>query len=248
MTLSYEQVKSRTILLYEYGSRLYGTDTEESDHDLMGIMVEPKEYVLGLEQFDQYQTVKSARSTVDDVDETIYSLRKWATLAAKGNPTVQMALFASSYEVSTSLGALIVSSKDVFLSKEAGKRYLGYMSGQRKAMTGERNKRTNRPELVNKYGYDTKFAYHMLRLGLQGVELMDTGAIELPMKPKNIEYLLAVRSGDVSLDEVFASADRLAVLLEDAINNSRLPEFANYSKVNNLLTTIYEETWKHDAH
>lgn len=40
---------------------------------------------------------------------------------------------------------------------------------------------TNRPELVAEHGYDTKFAMHALRLGAQGVELLTTGRITLPV-------------------------------------------------------------------
>jgi hypothetical protein len=35
-------------------------------------------------------------------------------------------------------------------------------------MTGQAGAHTNRPELVAVHGYDTKYAMHALRLGLQG--------------------------------------------------------------------------------
>jgi uncharacterized protein len=42
-------------------------------------------------------------------------------------------------------------------------------------MTGGAGAHTNRPELVAVHGYDTKYAMHALRLGLQGIELLTTG-------------------------------------------------------------------------
>jgi len=39
---------------------------------------------------------------------------------------------------------------------------------------------TNRPGLVAIHGYDTKYAMHALRLGLQGIELRTTCRITLP--------------------------------------------------------------------
>jgi hypothetical protein len=33
----------------------------------------------------------------------------------------------------------------------------------------------NRAELVEQFGYDTKYAIHTLRLGHQGVEFLETG-------------------------------------------------------------------------
>jgi hypothetical protein len=48
-------------------------------------------------------------------------------------------------------------------------------------MTGQPGAHTNRPELVAVHGYDTKYAMHALRLGLQGIELLSTGRITLPV-------------------------------------------------------------------
>lgn len=242
-----EEVLDRTILFFEYGSRAYGISNEASDHDLMGIAVEPEEYVLGLKKFEQYQSTNGVRSTAEDTDETIYSLRKWAGLAAKGNPTVQMALFASSYEIKTELGQMILDNRDAFISAEAGSRYLGYMQGQRLALMGQKSKRTNRPELVKEYGYDTKFAYHMLRLGFQGLELVTSGRIELPMNTYYVEYLKKVRAGEINLEEVLWQSHQLEDNLKREIASTSLPKVANYDRVNQLLIKIYKETWKNDA-
>ena len=35
--------------------------------------------------------------------------------------------------------------------------------------------RVNRPELIAAHGYDTKYAGHVLRLGYQGIEFLETG-------------------------------------------------------------------------
>jgi hypothetical protein len=56
-------------------------------------------------------------------------------------------------------------------------------------MTGEAGAHTNRPDLVAVGGYDTKYAVHALRLGVQGVE-------------PHRAYLRSVRRGEVALAEV----------------------------------------------
>ncbi len=48
-------------------------------------------------------------------------------------------------------------------------------------MTGRTGARTNRPELVAAHGYDRKYAMHALRLRVQGVELLTTGRVSLPV-------------------------------------------------------------------
>jgi len=66
-------------------------------------------------------------------------------------------------------GAELVGYAHRFVSRLAATRFLGYLRAQKAAMTGQAGAHTNRPELVAVHGYDTKYAMHALRLGLQGV-------------------------------------------------------------------------------
>jgi predicted nucleotidyltransferase len=246
-----EDVLSRTIMLFEYGSRAHGTHTEFSDQDRMGIAVEPQEYVIGLNSWDQLQTstaIKNERSTSVDTDTTIYSLKKWARLAAKGNPTVLTALFAPHYEIlADPFGTEILAHQHAFISKEAGERFLGYMISQRHALLGLKNKKTNRPELIHTFGFDTKFAYHMMRLGLQGIELMTNHTISLPMLSDQRDYLLSIRNGDVTKDDVMEQACDIEARLKEAIAMSTLPEQADSATINKLVVNTYQLYWtEHD--
>lgn len=237
----------RTILKFEYGSTAHGTNTVDSDHDFMGVFVESPEFVTGIQSLDtivEKTAVGGARSTAIDTDTTLYPLRKWASLASRGNPTVLTAFFAPVYEIRTFSGNLLLDSKDLFLSKGAGSRFLGYMTSQRAAMTGERNKRTNRPELIHTFGYDTKFAYHMIRLGLQGIELMESGKIQMPMSEDHRTRLLDIRRGKMNKEEVLAWSFEIEEDLKAAITLSALPPEPDTGSINELLHHIYMTEWK----
>ena len=163
----------------------------------------------GSVEFEQYQrhTVwdrpggLANRSGAGDLDVVIYSARKWCRLALAGNPTVLLALFVPDEEVvhRDALGAELVANAHRFVSRLAGDRFVGYLRSQRQAMTGEIGAHTNRPELVAVHGYDTKFAMHALRLGVQGTELLSTGRITLPIPEPELSFLRAVRRGEVGL-------------------------------------------------
>ena len=56
----------------------------------------------------------------------------------------------------------------------------------------------------------------MLRLGYQGIEFLETGALTLPMREPERNRILAVRTGSVPFDEVLAEADELAEQARDA--------------------------------
>ena len=64
------------------------------------------------------------------------------------------------------------------------------------------------------HGYDTKYAMHALRLGIQGVELLSTGRITLPVPEPSRAYLRSVRHGEVPLTEVVAAIDQAEADLE----------------------------------
>lgn len=79
------------------------------------------------------------------------------------------------------IGAEVTANAHRFVSRLAAKRFLGYLQAQKAAMAGEVAAHTNRPELVVEHGYDTKYAMHALRLGVQSVELLTTGRTTLPV-------------------------------------------------------------------
>jgi predicted nucleotidyltransferase len=237
---------TKTILLCEYGSTAHGTNTPDSDRDHMGIYIESVDAVLGLNNEDTRHSstaAKGSRSAAADIDTTLYPLRKWATLAARGNPTVLTPLFVNEHISITDDGRTLLRERGLFITAEAGHRFLGYMRSQRDAMTGMRNKRTNRPELVHTHGYDTKFAYHMIRLGMLGIELMQTGRMVLPMSGGERATLMEIRAGKITKDEVLDYSRQLEGVLERAIETTDLAAHPNIRRINELLIELQVNAW-----
>jgi hypothetical protein len=124
------------------------------------------------------------------------------------------------------------------------------MMAQRQRLVGERGqKRVKRPELEERYGFDTKYAAHILRLGLQGIELLTTGRLTLPMTLEEREYLVGVRTGSCDLQTVLTHAGELEKRLEDCVAASPLPETPDVHAVNEFLIRAYTAWWsvKHEA-
>jgi hypothetical protein len=106
-------------------------------------------------------------------------------------------------------GAELTDNAHRFVSRLAAGRFLGYLRAQKAAMTGGPGAaHTSRPELVARHGYDTKYAMHALRLGLQGVELLSTRRITLPVPEPHRGYLRALRRGEVPQADVVAAIER----------------------------------------
>lgn len=241
-----EIAEPNTILRAVVGSTLHGLNHPgQDDRDEMGVCVEPLEYVIGLKRFEQwtYRTrPEGVRSGPGDLDLVVYSLRKYARLAAQGNPTILLLLFApTEFTVHrTPMGERLQAAAPMFVSRACGPPFQGYMRQQYQRLIGERGqKRVKRPELEEAYGYDTKYAMHMLRLGMQGVELMETGRLELPMIDSDRALLMAVRHGQVTLAGVYDLYERLDYRLERAVSQSALPDAPDYDRINQLLLSAY---------
>ncbi|GAB3749480.1 nucleotidyltransferase domain-containing protein [Nocardiopsis nanhaiensis] len=239
-----------TVLRCQVGSGVHGLAIDgQNDRDEMGLCVEPPEYVIGLRPFEQYvhrTRDDHTRSGPGDLDLTVYSLRKWTRLALDGNPTVLLPLFVPEGEIVTltAAGADLRENAHRFLSRKAGERFLGYLRAQRDRMEGVRGgKHTNRPELVAQHGFDTKFAYHMVRLGLQGVELLETGRLTLPMPEPDRGWLLALRRGEHSRDEALDRARELEAGLTDLCRTSHLPALPDGAWADRWLADTYRRFW-----
>ncbi len=255
-----------TVLRAQVGSGVHGTSVDgQDDRDEMGICLEPPAYVTGVAQvpagtasgasipFEQYQrhTVwdrpggVTNRSGAGDLDVVVYSARKWARLALAGNPTVLLLLFVPDAEVvhRDVRGAELVANADRFVSRLAADRFLGYLQSQRRAMIGEVGAHTNRPELVAVHGYDTKYAMHALRLGVQGIELLTTGRITLPVAGPAGNWLRAVRRGEVPLDEVVVRLREAEAELERLRTASHVPDEPDRAWADGWLHRSYTSFW-----
>lgn len=245
------------ILLCEIGSTMHGVSDPSTGDDIdeMGICIESANSVIGLSPFEQYEyrtQPVNHRSGEGDIDRTVYSLRKWARLAAQGNPTVLMPLFADDElhvrYIDPVYGVALRLNAPMFLSKEAGHKFLGYLDGQRKRYLDPNrvdSTHASRPELVERFGWDTKTGYHALRLAIQGTELMVQGSITLPMDPANQQFLLGVRGGHCTKEWVTRELDEAYIpTLKDAIERSTLPDQPDYEAINRWLTKVHLQFWE----
>ncbi|WP_432560632.1 DNA polymerase beta superfamily protein [Granulicoccus sp. GXG6511] len=255
------------ILRVQVGSGMHGTAIGgQDDRDEMGLCLEPREFVTGLAtvpngvdgehgriEFEQYQRHTAwdrpgglaNRSGAGDLDVVIYSARKWCRLALAGNPTVLLALFVPDEEVvfRNAAGAELVDNAHRFVSGLAAERFLGYLRSQKSAMTSESGKHTNRPELVALHGYDTKFAMHALRLGIQGIELLTTGRITLPIAEPQLSHLRAIRRGDVPLADALGAIDEVEADLIALNERSKVPPQPDRAWVDDWLHRHHVAYW-----
>lgn len=144
----------------------------------------------------------------------------------------------------TDLGRDLQQRADLFASREAGHRFLGYLRAQKERLLGQRGQmRVTRTKLIEKHGYDTKFAMHALRLGYQGIEFLSTGRLTLPMEGLARDACMEVRLGQWPLVRVVTEIETVERRLQALLESSALPEKANYGAIDRFLVDTYRGHW-----
>lgn len=247
-----------------HGMAIEGTD----DRDEMGVFTEPPEYVIGSKMIKHYQfrtQPEGVCSGPGDLDLICYTLRRYVGLAAQGNPTALLPLFVPDSEVCfiNDFGRELRANRHLFLSRQAGPRFRGYLESQRRGLMGLRSGGTRnqgRKDIRDRLGFDAKFAAHMVRLGIQGAELLATGTITLPMPADSLTYLRGLKSGDyldgaepgsqqwrARADEAkadaLARAERLERVIDGLLVDSPLPERPDWDAINGWLMSVHRRRW-----
>lgn len=220
---------TRVLRIVEVGSTAHGISSPDTGDDFDATVVRMEswqELVVGAND-RQSMMVRTqpdgVRSRMGDIDLNVYTLRKFGALASKGNPSILGALFSPLVHKRSHIDFDKLAR--IVASKRAAGAFLGYMSEQLDRWVGARGQKSvTRPELVEQYGFDTKYAAHVVRLGLQGREYLETGRYSMPMGGVWQSEIISLRTGGYTEREALAWAHQVEEDLKAAIDSSPLPE------------------------
>lgn len=208
------------------------------DKDVMAIVIPSIDNYFGLNGFGSRGTKEFF---VGEWDIVIYEIKKYITLLRKSNPNVLSLLWLEDnhYIKRSPEGNKLIENRDMFISKAIYKSFTGYAYGQLKRMEkfkfdgymGEKRK-----ALVNKYGYDTKNAAHLIRLLRMGIEFLIDG--KLYVYRKDAPQLLEIKHGKWTLEEIKKEAKKLFDLAEEAYVKSDLPSITDKEKINQFCVDL----------
>ena len=126
--LTFEDVRERKLLLYEYirGSHAHGTATETSDEDRGGVYICPPEELLGL-GIEYQQQIEN-----DSHDIVWWELNRFMELLLKSNPTVLESLFVPEHCIIYEHPIIkeIKKHRDKFITKACFGAFSGYSRQQ----------------------------------------------------------------------------------------------------------------------
>jgi len=80
-------------------------------------------------------------------------------------------------------------------------------------------------------------------IAYQGIELLTSGRISLPVPEHERSELRSVRGGDVPLEEVLARLDRVTAALAAACETPGLPAQSDVAAVDAFVVSAYRRAW-----
>lgn len=229
------------------GSKAYGVSSPESDTDMYGICIPPKEKVFTM--FDgkipgfgvpvlswPHWGYKGA-----GLDIMVYSIVKFFNLAMQGNPNIIELLFTEDHHIMsiTGTGAEIRGSRDMFLSDNIIPKFTGFYQSQRGKLFSASG-HTPKAIRIEKYGYDTKAAYHAMRLLLEVEQLLETGTMSLE---KHSDLLTGIRFGGFFGADIEVMLDLKSDQVHNKKHKSILRPEPNEDYIKQVLVSILESHW-----
>ncbi len=128
--------------------------------------------------------------------------------------------------------------EDVRLVLKGEKRFKEARKNWSKYQGWLRSRNPVRAALERRFGFDTKFAAHALRLSRAGLEVVRDGALAV-LRP-DAEELLAVRNGALSYEDLVSEVEGLYAQTKEALGSSPLPPEPDYDRITSLLLEAYE--------
>jgi predicted nucleotidyltransferase len=237
-----------------HGSFAYGISGSTSDCDVIGLCLPPLEYVFphtagyipgfgpeppAFRTFQQHH-IKD-KNDEKEYDVAIYNLVEFFELAANNNPNLIDILFLPDRCIthSDNIGKLVRQNRKLFLTRGAFHRFIGYAYAQLKLM-GRGKPKESRLELVEKYGYDTKFGSHLVRLALECEQILTEHDLNIE---RNSEILKSIRRGEWSLEQVKSWFREKELHLNGLYTTSTLRYSPEWDKLTAVLMCCLEEKY-----
>lgn len=241
------------------GSQAYGCADDDSDLDIYGFAVPPKEEVFPhlrgeivgfgkagprFEQWQQHHMKDTAArgGRGQQYDVTVFSIVKFFQLAMENNPNMLDPLFTPDDCVlhATPVAELVRMNRRRFLHRGAYQKFKGYAASQlAKLKTKQPEAGSRRAALVEQHGYDVKYAMHLCRLLIECEQILTEGDLDLRRRS---DFLRLVRSGTLHENFVLDWAERKGASLDALYRTTTVvPAVADEAEIKRLLEECLDQ-------
>lgn len=236
------------------GSVSYAVSSDTSDMDIVGFCIPPKEDIFphlagqipGFGTQRQTFNVWQEHHIMDkearqEYDFSIYSIVKFFNLAMENNPNMVDILFTPQRCVlfCSPVAQIVRDNRKLFLHKGSYHKFRGYAYAQlHKIGTKSNASNPKRQADIEKHGFDLKFAYHVIRLALEGEQILMEHDLNIE---QNAEILKAVRRGEWSEEKLRSWFDDKEKHLEELYVKSTLRHSPDEEAIKDILMNCLEQ-------
>lgn len=235
------------------GSIAYGCGSEDSDIDIVGWAMPPKHIIFphlnghidGFgpkpESFEQYSCQHiTDQSSGKEYDVAIYNIVKFFHLAAENNPNMIELLWIPNDCIlhMSPIARIVRDNRKLFLTKRSFYKFSGYAASQASKIKNGANKSGKRAKIIEEHGFDTKFAYHLIRLLSQARMILEEEDLNLR---RMSEVYKAIRRGEWSKEKIFEVFDREEKSLKEVYDKSTLRHSPDWDALRELLLNCIED-------
>jgi len=167
-------LNDRIILKVYGGSHSYGTNTPNSDIDIRGVCIPPKNYIIGIDNFEQHESktyidYAGYNKKKEPADTVIYGLHKFIRLAMNCNPNIIENLFVDRTHIMSKneLGQMLIDNRLIFLTKKARHTFGGYAFSQLHRLTNKLPMEEAKEKLENNNKKIEEYEVHLTKLNHQ---------------------------------------------------------------------------------
>lgn len=198
-----------------------------------------------MKNFEQYESKK----TDSESDIVIYGLKKYLSLACKGNISALNFLFCRKADILyiDDYGQTLRDNRNLFLSHKVIDCILGYTMSQIHRMRNGSGRSDNRKDLIDKYGWDTKFAYHAVLITDIGVELLKSGTYHVYRPDMEQRKLKGIRTGQYTYEQTMELIQQNLTVIKTLEPISRLPKDVDKDAINKLNVELLTKYFKENT-
>lgn len=187
--------------------------------------------------WQQHHVQDPSQSLVYDFQ--IFNIVHYFRLLADGNPNMIDSIFTPDECVvrTSQIANLVRLNRKLFLTKKLYLKFKGYSYSQMKKLR-DKNPSGKRADLVEQFGYDSKFLSHGLRLILEIEQVLEEGDLDIR---RNKELLKSVRRGEWTLDQAVEFLNEKDKHIDRLYESSSIPYSPDYTKIKQLLIDCLEQ-------
>lgn len=244
-------VRSNTYYETIVGSVAYGVNDDLSDFDVNGFFIPAADrlfphlrgHLLGFDAdpkcpkaYQQHHIMTDTR----EYDLNIYPITSYFRLCMDNNPNMLDTLYTPRECVlhSTAVSEMVRERRSLFPHKGCWPKYKGYAFQQMHKMDGKNPEPgSKRDKLRERYGFDVKYAYHLVRLLLECEMILTEGEIDIR---RHREHLKAIRRGECTQEDIKRWFAEKELSLERAYEASTLSQEPARDEIKQLLLECLE--------